>query len=50
VKKIHIPVDDPVGTIGTEEQIMDAFRKTRDEIRDKIEGLIKDLKHTQKTK
>jgi arsenate reductase len=50
VKKIHMPVNDPVGTIGTEKQIMDAFRKARDEIRGRIEGLIKDLKHTQKTK
>lgn len=50
VKKIHIPVNDPVGTVGTEEHIMDAFRRVRDEIRGEIEGLIRDLKHEQKSK
>jgi arsenate reductase len=32
VKRLHIPVDDPVGTIGDEREIMDAFRRTRDQI------------------
>ena len=49
IRRIHIPVDDPVGTVGTEEQIMAAFRTARDEIRGKIESLIRDLKHKQKT-
>jgi arsenate reductase (thioredoxin) len=40
VKRLHWPVEDPVGTIGTEETIMREFRRARDEIREKIQGLI----------
>ncbi len=46
IKRIHMPVDDPVGTIGTEEEIMNAFRNARDEIRVKIQWLIGELKKT----
>ena len=42
IKKIHWPIEDPVGTTGTEEDIINAFRKARDEIKIKIQGLIKD--------
>jgi arsenate reductase len=46
VKRIHIPIDDPVGTQGTEEEIMRAFRRARDEIRDAftpiVEAVLKD--------
>jgi arsenate reductase len=44
IKKIHAPVNDPVGASGTEEEIMEAFRKARDEIRAKVENLIDLLK------
>ncbi len=44
IKKIHTPVNDPVGTSGTEEEIMEAFRKARDEIKSKVETLIGLLK------
>ncbi len=44
IKRIHIPVDDPVGTTGTEEEIMNAFRSTRDEIKAKIESFINEIK------
>ncbi|NTW58330.1 MAG: arsenate reductase ArsC [Nitrospirae bacterium] len=40
VKRLHWPVKDPVGTIGTEETIMREFRRARDEIRVKIQGFI----------
>jgi len=43
VKRIHWPVKDPVGTIGTEETIMREFRRARDEIRVKIQGFIGEL-------
>src|SRR5512139_108610 len=36
VTRIHWPVEDPVGTVGTEERIMYEFRRARDEIREKI--------------
>ncbi len=44
IKRIHTPVNDPVGTSGTEEEIMEAFRKARDEIKAKVETLIDLLK------
>ena len=43
IKRISMPVHDPVGTIGTDAEILNAFRKTRDEIRGKIQNLIEDL-------
>ena len=43
IRRIHWPIEDPVGAIGTEEEIMKAFRKARDEIKTKIQDLIKDL-------
>lgn len=39
VKKLHWPIEDPVGTIGSEEDIMKEFRRTRDEIKEKILAL-----------
>jgi arsenate reductase len=39
IKRIHWPIKDPVGTIGTEEEIMKEFRRARDEIKKKIEDL-----------
>lgn len=43
IKRLHWPIKDPVGTIGTEERIMKAFRRARDEIREKVEGLVRGL-------
>lgn len=43
IKRIHMPVDDPVGTIGTEEEIMNAFRRARDEIKENIRNLIREI-------
>jgi arsenate reductase (thioredoxin) len=43
IKRIHWPIRDPVGTIGNEEHIMDDFRRTRDEIKEKVRELIKDI-------
>ena len=36
IRRLHLPIKDPVGTVGTEEKIMREFRRARDEIRDKI--------------
>jgi arsenate reductase len=44
IKRLHWPVNDPVGTIGTEEQIMKQFRRARDEIREKIEQFVAEIK------
>jgi arsenate reductase (thioredoxin) len=43
IKRIHWPIKDPVGTIGTEEQIMNEFRRARDEIKEHIRELIRDI-------
>lgn len=43
IKRIHWPIKDPVGTIGSEAEIMEEFRRARDEIEEKVRGLIEDL-------
>ena len=43
IKRIHWPIRDPVATIGSEEYIMDDFRRARDEIGENVRGLIKDI-------
>jgi len=43
IRRIHWPVKDPVGAIGTSEEIMKEFRRARDEIRGKVEGLVRNL-------
>lgn len=43
IKRIHWPIEDPVGTIGTEEEIMNEFRRARDEIKEKVQRLIQDI-------
>ncbi len=40
IKRLHWPIKDPVGTIGTDEHIMDEFRRARDEIREKVEEFV----------
>lgn len=38
-KLVHRPFSDPYFAEGTEQQIMDAFRRTRDEIREFVENM-----------
>ncbi len=40
IERLHWPIKDPVGTIGTEEYIMDEFRRARDEIREKVRDFV----------
>ncbi|HLB25119.1 MAG TPA: arsenate reductase ArsC [Nitrospirota bacterium] len=44
IKRLHWPIKDPVGTTGSEERIMDEFRRARDEIMGKVVGLVKEIK------
>jgi len=44
IKRIHWPINDPVGTSGSEEKIMKAFRRARDEIRKKVDMFINKLR------
>jgi arsenate reductase len=39
-KKEHWPFDDPAKSTGSEEEIMDSFRRVRDQIRRKIEQFV----------
>jgi len=43
IKRIHWPIKDPVGTIGTEPEIMNEFRHARDEIKEKVQKLIEEV-------
>ena len=43
VEKIHWPLTDPARATGTEEEIMAAFRATRDEVRRRVENLLHSL-------
>lgn len=40
IKRLHWPIDDPAEATGTEEEILNAFRKARDEIRNRISDFI----------
>jgi arsenate reductase (thioredoxin) len=44
IKRLHWPIKDPVGTIGTEAEIMRDFRRARDEISEKIRNFVTALK------
>lgn len=43
VKRLHWPIEDPVWAEGTEAEIIQEFRRARDEIREKITGLVRSL-------
>ena len=44
IERLHWPIKDPVGTIGTEEMIIKEFRRARDEIKEKIIKFIEEIK------
>lgn len=44
IKRMHWPVRDPVGTRGTEEAVMNDFRRARDEIKAKLKEFVKTLR------
>ena len=48
IKRLHWPIDDPVRVMGTEQEIMDAFRTARDKIKKQITKLIEDVRHDPK--
>jgi arsenate reductase (thioredoxin) len=43
IKRFHWPIDDPVGAVGTEDEIMAEFRRARDEIRNIMEVFLASL-------
>ncbi len=48
IRRLHWPIKDPVGTRGTEDEIMKDFRRARDEIRGKIEGFLKGMNREER--
>jgi len=40
ITKLHWPLTDPARAAGSEEEIMDVFRATRDEIERRVRGLL----------
>jgi arsenate reductase len=47
IKRLHWPIKDPVGTVGTEEKMMKEFRRARDKIRKKIENFISETQNVR---
>jgi arsenate reductase (thioredoxin) len=45
IKRIHWPLNDPAKAEGTEAEIMHEFRKTRDEIEQRVKDLIKGMRN-----
>ena len=43
VRKIHWPLADPAKATGSEEEIMEQFRATRNEVRQRVQDLLKQL-------
>ena len=43
IQRIHWPIKDPVGTVGTEVEIMKEFRRARDEIKERVKKLVEEI-------
>lgn len=48
IKKMHWGIDDPMGAVGSEDEVMTKFRKARDEIKDRVLSLVETLKEQTK--
>ena len=46
-KKEHWPLDDPAKAEGTEEEIMDVFRKSRDDIKQRVQYLLQTVNNIE---
>ncbi len=49
VRKEHWPLPDPAKATGSEDTIMNVFRATRDDIKNRVQGLIRDVKRLAHT-
>lgn len=43
IQKVHWPLDDPARATGTEREIMEVFRASRDDIQRRVAGLLRGL-------
>lgn len=48
IKRLHWPVDDPMSVSGTEEEILHAYRKARDEIKERLLKFLEEVRDAQK--
>lgn len=48
INRIHWSIEDPKSATGTEEEVLNAFRGARDEVKKKIEILLEELNRVQK--
>jgi arsenate reductase len=42
-RKVHWPLEDPAKAAGTEEEILQVFRTSRDDIRERVKNLLQEL-------
>ena len=49
VQKKHWPLPDPAKATGSEDEIMNVFRATRNDIKNRVQGLIEDVKRLAHT-
>jgi arsenate reductase len=45
VRKLHWPLADPAKATGSEEEVLEVFRATREDIRQRVLDLLRDLAH-----
>jgi arsenate reductase len=45
IRLIHWPLDDPAKAVGSEEEVMNEFRRVRDEIKERMKSFIKEIEH-----
>jgi len=43
VRRLHLPFEDPARASGTEEELLQIFRRTRDEIGNRFRSLYKEI-------
>lgn len=43
MQKVHWPLRDPANAVGTESEVMDQYRATRDEVETRVRGLLANL-------
>ncbi len=48
IRRIHWSIDDPKSATGTEEEVLNAFRNARDEIRKHVQKFIEDIQNNPK--
>jgi arsenate reductase len=45
IRRIHWPINDPAKAVGTEEEVMNEFRRIRDEIQKRVKDFIEEVRN-----